>query len=188
MKLDGTSRLIGIAALSLMASGCLWAPDLDAIRKDIEKQIPGAAFDREIALSLGPVSLAVARFALFFTPEAREAAGYVGEIRSVGVAVYTARHLPADFDLRLPGALESMVAGGGWEIVVKTRERDQAVWVLCKEDGGSVGGVYIVALDEEELVLVRAEGKFEDVVKRAMRENPGTGKLARGLCAALGGA
>jgi hypothetical protein len=45
-----------------------------------------------------------------------------------------------------------------------------------------------VALDEEELVLVRAEGKFEDVVKRAMRENPGTGKLARGLCAALGGA
>jgi hypothetical protein len=185
MKLNGFARLIGVAALSLSVSGCLWAPDLDRIRKDIEKQIPGAAFDREIALSLGPVALTLARCALSFAPDAREAGGYVRDIRSVGVAVYTARNLPADFDVRLPKALENLVAKEGWEIAVKTRENGEAVWVLCKEDGGSVGGIYVVALNDEELVLVRAQGKLEELLKRAIRENAGPGRLARGLCAGL---
>jgi hypothetical protein len=185
MNIAGLSRLLGIAALSISVSGCLWAPDLDRIRKDIEKQIPGAAFDREIALSLGPVALTLARCALSFAPDAREAEAYVRDIRSVGLAVYTARNLPADFDARLPKALENLVAREGWEIAVKTSEDGNAVWVLFKEDGGSVGGVYVVALGDEELVLVRAQGNLEEILKRAIRENAGPGKLARGLYAGL---
>jgi hypothetical protein len=181
MELNAFARMIGIAALSLSLSGCLWAPDLDRIRKDIEKQIPGASFDCEIAVSLGPVALALA-------PDAREARGYLRDVRSVEVAVYEARDLPADFRVRLPAALERMVEEDGWEIAVKTLERDETAWVLCKEDSGSAGGICVVALGEGELVLARVRGDLVETLKRALRENAGPGQLARGIRSRLGDA
>jgi len=185
MKFAPFARLLGIAALSLSVSGCLWAPDLDRIRKDIEKQIPGATFDREIALSLGPVALTLVRGALSLSPDARQAGGYVRDVRSVEVAVYTARNLPADFDVRLPDALRRLVEKNGWEVAVKTRDGGEAVWILCKEDGGAIDGIYVVALDEDELVLVRANGRIDEIFKKAIRENVGSGTLARGIHAGV---
>lgn len=188
MKLNAFARMIGIAALSLSLSGCLWAPDLDRIRKDIEKQIPGASFDCEIAVSLGPVALAAARCALALAPDAREARGYLSDVRSVEVAVYEARDLPADFRVRLPAALERMVEEDGWEIAVKTLERDETAWVLCKEDDGSAGGICVVVLGDGELVLARVRGDLVETLKRALRENAGPGQLARGIRSRLGDA
>lgn len=182
MKFAGFAKLFGVVAVVLSVSGCLWAPDLDRVRKDLEKQMPGVEFDRRIALSLGPVALTLVRGALSLatdSPDTREVAGYMRDIHSVGVAVYTAHDVPGDLDLRLPKALEKLVDGGGWEIVVKTREDGEAVWVLCMMDGDTIKGLYVVALDEEELVLVRAKGRLEEMFKKAIRDNVRPGRLAR---------
>jgi len=180
MKFAGFAKLFGVVAVVLSVSGCLWAPDLDRVRKDLEKQMPGVEFDRRIALSLGPIAMTFVRGALALAPDTREAAGYVRDVHSVGVAVYTARNLPRDFDVRLPKAIEELVEDGGWEIAVKTRDDGEAVWILCSMEGDAIKGLYVVALDEEELVLVRAKGRLEEMFKKAIRENVHPERLARG--------
>ncbi|MBP2680994.1 MAG: hypothetical protein H6Q78_857 [Candidatus Krumholzibacteriota bacterium] len=179
MKSRAFVASVAIAVLALSVSGCLWAPDLDRVRKDIEKQIPGASFDREFALSLGPVALTLVRGALYLSPEAKEPRDYVRDVRSVRVAVYSVRSLPADFEVRLPAALGKLVEKDGWEVAVKTREGGEAVWILCKEDGGAIDGIYVVALDDNELVLVNAAGRIDEICRKAMRENGGPGRIVR---------
>jgi hypothetical protein len=181
MKISAVAKILGVGAVVLSVSGCLWAPDLDRVRKDIEHQIPGAKFDREIALSLGPIALTLVRGVLAVVPESRDAAGYVRDVRSVSVAVYTTQNLPADFALRLPEAMDRLIRKEGWEIAVKTREDGEAVWVLCKMDGDSIAGLYVLALDGDELVLVQANGRLEEMFKKAIRENVRPGKLARSI-------
>ena len=67
-------------ALSTMfsATGCLWAPELSQIQREIERQLPGSSFEKEVRLSLGPLSLGMARFVTrviprSYVPEAGEA-------------------------------------------------------------------------------------------------------------------
>ena len=53
--------ITAIAVIVITCSGCLWAPELDGVRKDIQQQLPGASFHREFALSVGPITLGLAR-------------------------------------------------------------------------------------------------------------------------------
>ena len=70
------------------STGCLWAPDLVLVRKDIERQLPGASFEKEIELSLGPISLAFARLVTRMVPDARDASGYLRDVSRIQLAVY----------------------------------------------------------------------------------------------------
>jgi hypothetical protein len=76
-----------LAAATLATPGCLWAPELSSVRRDIERQLPDASFDKEFELSLGPVTLAFARLVTCLIPPAREARQYLRDVSRVQVAV-----------------------------------------------------------------------------------------------------
>jgi len=167
--------LTPIAVVILLAvvaatSGCLWAPDLAMVRKDIERQLPGASFEKEIELSLGPISLAFARLVTRIVPDAREASGYLRDVSRIEIAVYNAERVPPARDVKMPQKLKDMTSGEGWEMAVKVRDDDELVWVLYRIDDDSIKELYVVALDSDELVMVRAEGKLERLVARALEE------------------
>ena len=52
-----------LLALLPCLTGCLWTPELSQIQGEIERQLPGAQFERDVGISLGPLSLGLARFA-----------------------------------------------------------------------------------------------------------------------------
>ena len=171
MKRKHATSVIGLALALSLLSGCLWAPELDRVRKDIEDQIPGAEFKKDFALSLGPVSLGFARLVTGFVPDAHEARGYLEEIRSVKVAIYEAKNIPADVSLRMPSKLQHLLEKNGWELAIKAKERDESVWILFRTKGDAIRDMYIVVLDEEELVLVRAGGRLDKLFEKAMNEH-----------------
>jgi hypothetical protein len=169
-----SGRLVPVGLLILLlplANGCLWAPDLDHVRKDIERQLPGITFKRELALSLNPVALSLARTVVKLVPDAREAAAYLEDVRDVTVAVYEVQNTPQDLRIGLPDHLRRLIQRDGWDLTVKTCEGDESVWVLSQTDGGRVAGVYVVVLDRENLVLVQAHGRLESLVRKAIREH-----------------
>jgi len=61
----------------------------------------------------------------------------------------------------------------GWEVAVKVREEDQFVWVMYRADDRAVREVLVVVLDDEELVMVKARGRLDRIVARAMAESKG---------------
>lgn len=159
-----------ILGLTLL-SGCLWAPELDRIKRDIESQLPGANFNKEIAFSLGPLTLGLARLIVNFIPETEEARPYLKYVRNVKVAIYEADNIPSDHPIRLPGELKKLLEDKKWELAVKTNEGGDATWILYKSEGEKVKGLFVVTLSDDELVIVQATGNLDRLFEKAMREN-----------------
>jgi len=171
MKSTRMTPIIGLTLILTLCSGCLWAPDLDRVRRDIEGQLPGVEFNKEFALSLGPVTLGLAKLITKFVPDAEEARMYLNDVSRVKVAIYEADSVPEDVKLKIPKDLKKLLEKDGWELVVKTQEDRDATWILCQLDGDKLKGIYVVVLDTDELVLVRAHGNLDRVFEQAMREN-----------------
>ena len=159
--------LLAVAATSL---GCMWAPGLAQVRRDLERQLPGAHFEKDIELTLGPVSLAFARLFTRLVPDAREASGYLSDVSRIELAVYAADRIPSAMDVTMPHRLKELEANEDWEMAVRIRDKDELAWILYRTDDEDIKELYVVILDQNELVMVRAEGNLERLVARALNE------------------
>lgn len=171
LKKNSLASVTGLVVALTLLSGCLWAPDLDRVRKEIEDQLPGVHFEKEFAISLGPVSMALARAAVKFVPDASEARPYLKDLRRVKVAIYEADNVPTDIELEIPGRLTKLLEQEEWELAAKVKENGDAVWVLYRTKEESITHIYVVVMSSDELVLVQAEGRLERVFENAMSEH-----------------
>lgn len=178
MKPRRVLLIIGLSVIAAFVASCLWTPELDRVRKGVEHQLPGVTFKKEVAFSLGPIALSLVKAALKLVPDTQDAAAYLKDIRKVEVAVYEAQNVPQDVIVRLPGRLMKLLEDGRWELAVKALDEGESTWILCRMDGDSIRGLYIVALDRDALVLVRVDGGLEDLLARAIRKNARPGDHA----------
>jgi hypothetical protein len=165
-----------LVVATAVVGGCAWAPELSRICRDIEHQLPGASFDKQFAISLGPLSLGFAKLVTGMVPDAREARGYLDDVSRIQVAIYDTEGMPPLDGIKMPSRLREMQKDG-WEIAVKAREEDSVVWVMYKIEDDSIREMYVVVLDEDELVLVKARGRLERLAARALNE----ARFARGV-------
>lgn len=159
----------GLAALS--SPGCFWSSELSGVRADLQRQLPGSSFDKNVELSFGPLLLTVARVVTSVIPGAREARPFLRGVSRVQVAVYDS-HIESMADLHTPKRLQSLV-DQGWETAVRVRDDNEAVWLLYRLDGERVKEIFVVVLNDDELVLVKARGNLERLVAAAMDEAHG---------------
>ncbi len=162
--------LLVLLAFVLPLAGCLYSREIAHTRRDLERAYTDARFEREIVLSLGPGSLRVLGWMAGLVPEdePQMASDYLREISRVKVGVYRVAYLP-DLDAFDPPALRRF-EGEGWEVAVKTREDDEAVWVLYKERRGEVRDLYVIVLTDEELVLARVKGHLDRLLAKVVED------------------
>jgi hypothetical protein len=167
-----------LAALLPAVTGCLWTPELSEIQREIERQLPGARFEKDVRINLGPLSLGLARFATGFipadmAPEAHEAHDYLQEVRRVQVALYRTLELPPLHKVRLPQHLEDRIRDEGWHLAVKKQQPTELVWVLTQEEKGLVRDIYVILLNTDNLALVRVQGRMDQLLAKAMENRAG---------------
>lgn len=163
--------IVLLVAIAGISAGCMWAPDLAMVRKDLERQLPGVSFDKEIELTLGPVSLAFARLMTGVSTDTRDFGGYLKDVSRIELAVYKTEDMPPTRTLIMPARLQKMQESEGWEMAVRMRDDDELCWVLYRLDNDSVKELYVVIMNDKELVLVKAEGKLERLVARALSDS-----------------
>ncbi len=157
-----------IAALPF-ASGCVWTPSLNHIKDDIARQIPGATFDKEMSIAIGPGAIALARGVASFIPPAQEARAWLKDVSRVEIAVYDVQREGPAGRIETPPRIRAMV-DEGWELAARVRERDESTWVLYRIDDDSVRELFVLSLDDHELVMVKVKGRLERVLARALSE------------------
>jgi hypothetical protein len=163
--------IVVLIALFGASSGCLWAPDLAMVRRDIERQLPGVSFDKEIELTLGPISLAFARLITRMAPDTEDVSSYLRDVSRIELAVYNTKHMPPAKTVIMPERLQKMTDSEGWELAVKVRNDDELAWVLYRLEDETIKELYVVVVTEDELVMVKAEGKLERLVARALSDS-----------------
>jgi len=76
----------------------------------------------------------------------------------------------------MPAHLQSLIEHG-WETAVRARDGHEAVWLLYHPDGDHVKEIFVVILDNDELVLVKAGGHIEKLVAAVLEEMHGKNGL-----------
>jgi hypothetical protein len=163
--------------MSGTVSGCLWAPDLSAVRRDIERQLPGARFNRKIELTLGRISLAFTRLITRFVPAARDAGEYLHDVKRIEIAIYEIELVPTPMSVSMPEPLRRLQEEGGWELAVRVNQDDESVWLLYRAENDTVTELYLVVLSDKELILVKTEGRLERIVAAVLSESPELAEL-----------
>jgi len=161
-----------VAALLLLpgTTGCVWAPELDRVKDELARDLPGTEFDHEFSITLGAMTIGLARLVARFIPEAGQAQDYLRDVSRVKLAVYNIRGHTSTGTVRTPNTLRQL-AGRGGENAVRVRDDGDYVWIYYRIDEDEVREVYVVVLDDEQLVLVKARGHLDRLVARALADH-----------------
>ena len=160
---------------ALIAGGCKDLPSAAAIRSEIEREIPGARFERDSHIRLGRVALAfvkpIARWSLDEDDEAR---AILSGVRKVDISSYRVSGLPDSVDRKTLRGLEGRMVAHGWSQIVHASDGDDNTWLFSRaSDSGSIRGILVVELDDDELTIVGVEGRLDEVLARALADEPG---------------
>jgi hypothetical protein len=146
----------GVACMAGMACAFHGPEDL---RRDLARA-SGVDLEREAGISLGRLSLAVARMV---TDE--EEVPLHG-LRKIEVGVYKVSEADGQSSRGRPLMLPEPP---GWEIVVRLREPGEDVFVMVERREEGVRRLLVVVVEEDEWVLVRLRGQIDGMLERAMR-------------------
>jgi len=164
---------LALATSVLSVPGCLFGPDIGAVVSAIESHLAPARLEPETELRIGPGAMLLARLATGFSsdPDARDAHAILRGVREVHLGVYAVRdpHLERGDRYRLPRTLRERLTEAGWGILAAVHEPGSAVWVLSDCRGDRVHGLYVVALEDEELVVVKLQGNLSHAIAAAVR-------------------
>ena len=58
----------------------------------------------------------------------------------------------------------------GWEFIVRSVNRDELTAVFVKQNNERINQLYIIAVTNEEMVLVEVHGNIDELVAIAIRE------------------
>ena len=88
---------------------------------------------------------------------------------------------PEDVDAHALNSLDRRLGKQGWNRLVRVREEGEITWVFTRENGGEIRDLFVVALDRDEMVIVRVGGRLDQVMADLIAEDPS------GFGASLGG-
>lgn len=160
-----------LLAVACSVEGCLWAPDLVKIRKDIQRQLPEARFEKKIELTLGPLSMILVRQVTKWVPDAREAYDYLRDLSRIELAIYETERKPSTMTVSLPGKLQNLLEREEWELALKVSSDNELVWLLYRIDRNTIREAYLVVMNDDELIMVKTEGRLERLIARALSES-----------------
>ena len=145
---------------------------VENVRRDIEKEIPGAEFTKEAEVSIESgafttVGRILGRVA--DNDDLYEAARYVQELRRIKVGVYSVNRLPSDDHINLFEL--DRFEEGGWEPATFIEDDNEAIWVLYREWYDEIRDMFVLVLNDDELVIVRIEGALDHLLEKVIEDD-----------------
>lgn len=150
------------------------SPSPEIVRSHIERELPGAEFKKDTRIRLGRITFGLAKGVFkLVEPDDLGMSKAISNVKKVDIAIYEVVSLPEISTLELPADFERNLERYGWYPMVRTREDDSRVWVYYREDdAGSIRNLYVVELDEAELVVIDLGGRLDRVMAELIADDP----------------
>jgi hypothetical protein len=164
-----------VLALTLPLTGCMGgSPSVDTVRWEIERRIPEAHFEPECHIRLGRLTLGLVRGIAHLADPGDPDIAPLHHIRHIEVATYRVRSLP-DLEKHLEDqtAFEQALARNGWTMALRERDHTSRTWMFLRfDDHEALRDLYVVALEPDELTLVRLDGHLDRAMAESIADNP----------------
>ena len=159
----------------IVCSGCLTSRTANRVTADLEQELPALRLDEEMSLTLGRMSLALARAVLHLGDADLDddEMAFIEGVRRVEIGIF---QVVESADSGGPPRLYRLgknLARKGWSNIVRTSEEDEYTWVFSKTDAkGDLRGLVVVVLEDDELLVVRLDGELQEALARATMDDP----------------
>lgn len=163
--------LIITLASSFLLSGCIAVDGyFKNVRNKVFKSVEGD-FHREVEFSLGAAAITLSSVAVAFSDAPDFTDDMLRKIDRVQIGVYENRdwrsYRPNFNSLR---TITADLADDGYEFIVRTINRDEMAAVMIKGDDYKIKEMFVVAVNNEELVMTQIFGDLDELVEIAIRE------------------
>lgn len=163
--------VLAVTVLALFGSGCYRAVRLERLGYEILDACPEAQFKKDFSLSLGGMSWGLVKsIAMSVEKDDRELRAYIGNLSKIEVVVYKARGISKD-DMRPIGEIVKESLDDDWQLMVKTADDDDMVWIHYREDNERIREMNIVSYDGDEFVIVRLSGSLDEIMEVALEDH-----------------
>lgn len=163
--------LIITLAASFLLGGCIAVDGyFKNVRNKVFKSVEGD-FHKEVEFSLGAAAITLSTVAVSLSDAPDFTDDMLRKIDRVQIGVYKnldwRRYKPNFNSLR---AITSDLKEDGYEFIVRTIDRDEMVAVMVKSDDYRIKEMFVVAVNDEELVMTQIFGDLDELIEIAIRE------------------
>lgn len=162
--------IIAILAASILFSGCI---SVDGYFKNVRNKVFSSVngdFQREIEFAVGPAVLTFSNIAVSISDAPEFTDDMLRKIERVQVGVY--KNL--DWKSYKPNFnslknISSDLIEDGYEVIVRSSSNKEMVAVLVKSKSDRLNEMFIIALNEDELVMTQIFGNLDELIEIAIR-------------------
>ena len=173
-----SSRRLDVVVLLVAAAvlvACKDSPAVSTVRAQLEREIPGAEFEKEFHLRLGGMSLGLGKkLAGWALADDEELSQLMKSVKRVDIGTYRVVSLPPLEQVEPPSGLMSTLGRSGWSLMLRSQDDGERIWIFVRQDEeGGLRNIYVVSLDEVELTMVSLEGRLDELLADAIAGDPG---------------
>ena len=170
------SRVGWCAAMLLATTACMSYRGPRGVEDSLERSL-GVELKRDVGIKLGPIST---RIVASLSGDDGHADFDLHEISSVGVVIFERGRSNGS----TPRRIEPKDLGvTGYTTMLSSSDGDEQVLILVRPRKGSIRDMVLLAVEADEVVVVRLTGHLDTLIAKAMDEAKSGG--ARGARAAL---
>ena len=160
-----------ILLLPLFLNGCIEINEEFAeIRNEVIRNF-GGDFKSEVQFSIGSAGITVSTWFVDAAAEDDIAAEILDDVSSVQVGVYKKLKRTDKPDMNTLRDIESKMSTSGWKSIVKSCDKEELAAVYVRKDSGEIlDRLFVISLEDDELVLVEVEGDLKEAISTVIRE------------------
>ena len=171
MKTNRLKLVISLFLIAVMLTGCFSVnTNFKRIRNHLFENMD-LQYDRDIEFAVGPAGLLLAGMVIRFSDADEMADDIVRQISRVQVGIYNNK--PGnEFDGTFSSLsdLVDIMSDDDWECIVRSKNSHELTSVFIKYEDDFLNQIFVVTLNEKELVLAEVNGDLAEMVQIAIRE------------------
>lgn len=162
--------LMTIALLSFTLSGCIGVNRQFTFMKDDLLGQLSNDYQTEVQFSVGPLALQFSSVLVAMADDEHEYTDdMLREITSVQVGVY--KNEGSRIKEKYPASFNEKMNRNGWKAIVKNYDNGETTFIYINDDlSDGIKKLFVVSLNEEELVMVEVQGDLKEVIAYAVAE------------------
>ncbi len=171
MNREKIQFLVGILLIALLSTSCIGVDRSFRGIRDYVLDSSNNQFEKEFEFSFGTVSISMAELVLNFSDIEEPIDEILSEISSVQVGVYNnsskTKIKPSFEEAKF---LTTKMKNAGWDCIVRTVDRNEMVAIFVRVHDDELNQLFIISVNNEEVVLAEVLGNLHKVIEIAIRE------------------
>ncbi|MEN8191376.1 MAG: DUF4252 domain-containing protein [Bacteroidota bacterium] len=128
-------------------------------------------YSKEYEFSIGSTGITLASLVVSFADTDEPIDEILNEISNVQVGIYSNQNSSkVTLDYAGLRKITDLMERAGWEYVVRTVDKDELTAVFVRIYEEQINRVFVISVNQEELVLVELYGNVDKVIEIAIRE------------------